>query len=110
MNADTVDSFTHDSIEYDLTKVRKELRDNKAFLLPITDLLWIHKFDTPKEERIRKAKLRWPLIVVRWGNKWVVVDGLHRLELYRRKGIKKIPVKEATLEILEKCKLLDLKK
>lgn len=103
------DSFTHSNKIYDLSKVRKLLRDKHSFLLPISDLLWIREFDTPSEERITKAKLRYPLLVAKWNGRWVVVDGLHRLELYRRKGITKIPVKEVTDDILKDSYLREQK-
>lgn len=96
------DTFTHAGKVYNLTKVRVLLRDKQAFFLPIKDLLWVLKYDHPSEERIKAAKFRWPLIVAKYNGRWTVVDGLHRLERYRRKGIKVIPVKEATPAILEK--------
>lgn len=103
--AHQTDTFTHDGKEYDLGKVRVMVRDKKAFLLPIKDLLWVLKYDKPDEERLKKAKWRWPLLVTRWKGKWAVVDGLHRLEKYRRRGISVIPVKEVTKEMLDKAKI-----
>jgi hypothetical protein len=97
---DHIDSFTHDGLAYNLTTVRKLLRDHKSVLLPIDSLLWIHNHDTPREDRVVKAKLRYPLIVAKWNGRWVVVDGIHRLEKYRRLGITVIPVKEVTGDIL----------
>lgn len=94
------DTFTHDSKVYDLTKVRVLVRPEKTFLLPITELLWVLKYDKPDEYRVQHAKIRYPLLVSRWRGKWTVVDGLHRLERYRRKGITVIPVKEVTQEML----------
>lgn len=99
------DTFTHDGIEYDLSKVRIMTRGESAFLLPITDLLWVLKYDVPKEERLAKAKTRYPLLVAKYRGKWTVVDGIHRLELYRRKGIKVIPVKEVTTTMLSLTKI-----
>jgi len=95
-------TFTHDHHEYDLDKIRVLTRSEKAFLLPISNLLWVLNHDKPDENRVLKAKHRWPLLVVKWNGKWTVVDGLHRLEKYRRKGIKVIPVKEVSQEMLKK--------
>lgn len=100
--SDPHDTFRHDHKLYDLTKVRKLMRDKESFLLPIKDLLWIHEFDKPDEERVLKAKNRHPLFVCHWNGRYVVVDGIHRLERYRRKGITVIPVKLVTDEILKK--------
>lgn len=93
-------TFTHDSRIYDLDKVRILTRSEKAFFLPIKDLLWVLAHDTPDEYRVLHAKIRYPLLVAKWRGKWTVVDGLHRLERYRRKGITVIPVKYVTPEML----------
>lgn len=95
------DTFTHDNLVYNLTKVRILTRPHPAFILPIKDLIWVLKYDHPQEERVLKAKLRWPLLVTRWNGKWTVVDGLHRLERCRRKGIGVVPVKLVTPEMLK---------
>jgi hypothetical protein len=94
------DTFTHDSLIYDLSKVRVLVRPDKAFLLPIKELLWVLNHDTPDEDRIFHAKFRYPLLVTKWRGKWTVVDGLHRLERYRRKGITVIPVKNVSAQVL----------
>ena len=101
--SDATNTFTHDRREYDLTKLIILLRPRKVFLLPIKDLLWVLKYDKPDEDRVNLAKHRFPLIVTKYRGKWTVVDGLHRLEKYRRKGIKVITVKEATPDLLKQC-------
>lgn len=100
-----LDTFTHDSKYYDLTRVRLLTRSQKAFLLPIESLLWILQYDKPNEDRVLAAKLRYPLLVTKWMGKWTVVDGIHRLERYRRKGITIIPVKEVTLNMLNHTRI-----
>jgi hypothetical protein len=98
------DTFTHAGKLYNLVKARHLIRHDKSFLLPIDSLLWILQYDSPEsEERISKAKHRYPLIVSKWNGRWVVVDGLHRLVKYQRKGIRVIPVKELTADMLRKC-------
>jgi hypothetical protein len=96
-----LDVFTHDGKLYDLTKVRILTRPASAFFLPISSLLWVLKHDTPQEHRVLNAKIRYPLLVAKWRGKWTVVDGLHRLERYRRRGITVIPVKEVTAAMLD---------
>ena len=97
------DSFTHDGKIYDLPKVRKLVQHDKAFLLKIDQLTWILKYDKPKEDRIFSAKLRYPLLVTKYKGRWCVIDGIHRLERYRRKGIGVIPVKYVSQLVLNKC-------
>lgn len=101
------DQFTHDGKVYDLKKVRIAVQSDKAFLLPIKELLWVLKHDTPDETRVFHAKLRYPLLVTKWRGKWTVIDGLHRLERYRRRGITIVPVKEVSPETLQKALILD---
>lgn len=100
-----LDTFTHDSKHYDLTKVRILTRSKKTFLLPIESLLWVLQYDKPQEDRVLAAKLRYPLLVAKWMGKWTVVDGIHRLERYHRKGITIIPVKEVTQDILNHTRI-----
>ena len=102
------DTFTHDNKVYDLTKVRVLLRQRKGFILKIDELLWVLKYDKPDENRVLHAKHRYPLIVAKYKDKWTVVDGLHRLERYRRKGIGVVPVIEATPDILEQAYIKDV--
>lgn len=97
------DTFTHDGRIYSLSLVRRLVLPQKMFLLPLKDLVWVLKYDTPDEDRIKLAQHRHPLLVSRWNGKWTVVDGLHRLEKYRRKGVKLIPVKEVTKEMLKRA-------
>lgn len=97
------DTFTHDNKVYDLTKVRILLRGHKAFFLPLKDLTWVLAHDHPDEKRVLNARLRYPLIVAKYKGRWAVVDGLHRLEKYRRRGFKVLPVVEVTQDILKKC-------
>ena len=100
-----LDYFTHNNLHYDLNKVRLLTRPEKAFLLPIQSLLWIQRFDKFDEDRVVHAKLRYPLLVTRWRDRWTVVDGLHRLECYRRRGITVIPVKEVTQDMLKQSRI-----
>ena len=95
------DTFTHDDKVYDLTKLRILMRSEPTHIFKIKDLLWVLDYDTPDEERVRNARLRWPLLVTKWNGKWVVLDGLHRLEKCRRKGIGVVPVKIVSSEILK---------
>lgn len=98
----TEDTFTHADKLYDLSKTRILMRNQETFLLPIKELLWVLKFDKPDEDRVFHAKFRYPLLVAKWQGHWTVVDGLHRLERYRRRGIEIIPVKHVTDDILQK--------
>lgn len=99
-------TFTHRHGVYNLSLIYRLVRQEKIFLLNIKELLWVLDYDKPSEERIKLSKHRYPLLVVRdkdHGNRWVCVDGLHRLEKYRRKGIKMIPVREIPDDVMAKA-------
>lgn len=97
-------TFTHDGKVYDLAKLQRLVRSTPMKLVPIKDLLWVLKYDTPSEDRVALAKHRYPLLVARsHSGKMTVIDGLHRLEKYRRKGVFTVPIKEVSPEILERC-------
>jgi len=100
-------TFSHQHGVYDLSLIYRLMRKEKVFLLPIKDILWVLSYDKPSEERIRMAKHRYPLLVVKDGGRWVVVDGLHRLEKYRRKGVRMIPVREIPDAILKRAIIAD---
>ena len=101
MDLSQKDHFVHDNKPYDLDKLRILLRPEKAFLLPISQLVWVLKHDTPDPKRVKLSRMRWPLIVTKWRGKWTVIDGLHRLERCRQRGITIVPVKEATQDMLK---------
>jgi len=95
-------AFTHDGCLYNLNLVMKLMRAQPTFILPAKALLWVLKYDLPDADRVDRSKLRYPLLVSRDKKKrWTVVDGLHRLEKYRKQGITQIPVKEVTAAILK---------
>ena len=96
-------TFTHDDHVYSLDKVRLLVRKEPIVSLNIKDLLWVLKFDKPSESRITKAKFRHPLLVARYKGRLTVVDGLHRLEKYRRQGYKEVPCKMVNDDILKKA-------
>ena len=97
------DTFTHDGKIYDLNIIRSLTKNTTTILVPIHDLLWVLEYDKPNESRVLKAKLRYPLLCAKFEGKWCVVDGLHRLERYRRKGITIIPIKQVNDTMLKKA-------
>lgn len=97
------DTFTHAGLEYDLTKIRELTKNSTTILVNINDLLWVLDYDKPNESRVLKAKLRYPLLCAKFEGKCCVVDGLHRLERYRRKGITVIPIRQVTDTMLRQA-------
>lgn len=100
-------TFTHDNHVYSLDKVRVLVRKEPVVDIDISELLWVLKYDKPSESRIAKAKFRHPLLIAKYRGKWTVVDGLHRLEKYRRQGYKKIPCKVVSPEFLNTARIME---
>lgn len=101
--SNVTDQFTHNHRIYDLAKLRILMRPYKTTFFPTDKLLWVLKWDHPQEERVQKAKFRWPLFITKDGNRYVVIDGLHRLERARRLKLGIVPVKDVPPDILKQC-------
>jgi hypothetical protein len=70
-------SFTHDGKEYDLNKLFELTQDFPLAYFFVGDLKWI--LDEDDQERTLDADLNAPILVTQWQDKWVVLDGVHRL-------------------------------
>jgi hypothetical protein len=98
-------TFTHNDVEYDLNLLLRLSKDVLVFEYPVKKLKWILKHDTPSEDRVKKAKLKYPILITKSQKRWVTLDGLHRLAKAVGEGDDKIKVKVILPSILEKCKL-----
>ncbi len=49
-------------------------------------------------ERIKKADLSYPLDIMFWKNRWLLLDGLHRLVKAKQLGMKKVRVRKVPKE------------
>jgi hypothetical protein len=72
-------TFSNDGDEYDLNKVLADVDDLPKVLFFTKDLEWVLNHDKPDPARVDKADLKTPILVTYYGNKLVVIDGLHRL-------------------------------
>lgn len=84
---------THDGKLYQLDTIFKlsALVPIKEF--PIKELAWVLDYDTPNPERVEIADITAPIIVTPWEDKWVVIDGLHRLAKALELGLPTLPAK-----------------
>ena len=102
------DTFTHDGQLYSLPKLIRIIQKNRIRKFNIKSLLWIFKYDDPRYDephRIKTADLKEPIIVTRWQNKLVVLDGLHRLAKAYIKGINYLPGRMVFRHELARAKL-----
>jgi hypothetical protein len=105
--ATEIDSFTHDGEEYDLQRVKDLVRDQEPEEMAVDDLKWILVDTDVQKSRIKTADIDNPVIVARWQNKWVVLDGAHRLTKAVKEKLTTLPTKVISAKELKTCKLVD---
>ena len=69
----------HDGKRYALNPILARADELPVVAKRMGELDWILPFGTPDEERVLKANIEVPLLIIRWNHKWVVIDGYHRL-------------------------------
>lgn len=75
------DSFTYDGRTWLINPFFERSADLPIVRVPVKDLEWVLKHDTPKPDRVRAADVSKPIMFTRdpkWG--LVAIDGLHRLQ------------------------------
>ena len=83
--------FTHNGKKYDINNLFKLTHEIEVEEFNVSDIEWIINKDEPcyscrkgpqtwHEERVQNADLKTPIIVTKSNNKFVVLDGVHRLE------------------------------
>jgi hypothetical protein len=97
-------TFTHDDVEYDLNKVLKAVDEQPVEKYRVSELKWILKHTSVDKERVKKANKRTPILVTKWKNKLVVLDGAHRLTKAVENGDSELSGKYVTKEVLKKAK------
>lgn len=100
-------SFTNDDVEYDLNKVLQDVDDYPKVMFFVKDLKWVLKYDKADPERIEKANLKTPILVTYFDEKFVVVDGLHRLTKAVQEKDKYIVGKVVPYDILDRDKVVE---
>lgn len=72
-------SFTHNNRKYKVNDLIKLSTKYKTKKYKVNDLKWILKYSKPEENRKIKPDLSTPLILTSYGDKILILDGLHRL-------------------------------
>src|ERR1035437_1041422 len=100
-------SFTNDDKEYDLKDAVQDVDDYPKVLFFTKDLRWVLKYDRPDKERVEKANLNSPILVTYYEDKFVVIDGLHRLAKAVKEKEKHIIGKVVPYEILDNDEIIE---
>lgn len=111
-------------VKYDLNKIFMLVHGKAIRNVPVKDLTWNLEYSKvvneqgekvcgscqkgPKgwhEERVSNSNLEIPVIVTRYRNKLLIVDGVHRLEKAVNAGASEIPTKELSKEEMNSAKV-----
>jgi hypothetical protein len=71
--------FRYDGEIYYLNMVFQITKNIPAMLFPVNELSWILFGSDLSPERVEKADLSYPIIISELGDKFIVIDGAHRL-------------------------------
>lgn len=93
--------FQHEGKNYSLNDLFARTRLIPAKSMSVKNLEWIIPYGNPDPERVAKANTDIPIIIMRWNDKWVVVDGYHRLVKAKRYGHSRIKTKEIKFDWLK---------
>lgn len=96
-------TVTHDGSKYDLNKLFKLTDKQPKAYFKVKDLEWIIKED--EQDRIDDADLSSPILVTEWKNKWVVLDGFHRLLKAVNEKVEELTGRVVSAEQLEQVKV-----
>ena len=101
-------TFIHNNMEYDLNKLLLISNNIPIEKIKTSELCWILKHTTVDKKRVRKSDTSFPLLITfdKVENKWVVLDGAHRLTKAVSENKKYLPVKKVPEKMLEECVLV----
>lgn len=83
-------TVSHEGKLYSVDALLKVAYSKKETETLLKDLIWVLAYSQPDEERVQKADISFPVIVLDEGSRMVVLDGLHRLTKAYRLGRTKI--------------------
>lgn len=97
--------FTHDGVNYDLNALLRRAENLPVQEFRVSDLDWVLSQDADPE-RVAHADLGVPILVAKWRDKLVVLDGYHRLTRAKREGRERIPGKFVPSEWLLSTRII----
>lgn len=95
-------TFTHDGREYDLNKLLQLSKNLPIYKFPVDKLSWILGHTEVNSDRLLTADLGQPILITKWGDRWVVLDGAHRLVKAIKNNVSHINVKIIDYKMLNK--------
>jgi hypothetical protein len=98
-------TFIHNNEEYNLNKLLLYSKDLPVKNLSIDKLKWIIPYTTVDKNRVESSDTNIPILITKWNNKWVVLDGIHRLVKSKNQDKKSIRVKIISTQFLKSIKI-----
>ena len=98
-------TFTHNKKKYSVDAAIAASKQRPVVEVPVTNLTWILKYSKPQEGRVRVADPTVPVLITKWGDKDVVVYGLHRLQAAQDSKQTTIPTRRLYAADLRKAQV-----
>lgn len=98
-------TFSHEKRRYSVDKAIIATAEKPVRQVPVKDLAWILKYTKPDAGRTRAADTDVPVLATKYGDKLVVVDGLHRLAKAQAEGRETLPVRYVSRAALSKASI-----
>lgn len=102
-------TFSSDGMLYDLNQIFALTEDHPIAYVSTQDLIWLLAGYQPAPEdvtRMDNADLAVPILVTVYeGNKWLIVDGFHRLLRSIRDHVTILPCRVVTPAMMESSRL-----
>lgn len=99
-------TFTHLGVTYSVDDLIAISRATTPTDKPVRLFTWIFEHSLPDQARVDSIADRQPIIVTLWEDKWVVLDGLHRLKRALDNDRKFISVRTVTEKEIERLPVL----
>lgn len=98
-------NFTHDGKDYDLNKILRLVDKQEPIKVKVKDLEWEieEELSASDDERVEDADLKAPILITKWKDQIVTVDGYHRLIKAVRSDVKELPAKEVSKDQLKQA-------
>lgn len=96
-------TFGSDGKAYDLNRIFRAVAKDPVLTIEVSKLVWVLSFDKTEtnEKRDRQADLSAPLLVTLHKGKELVVDGGHRLRKAVKLGVKTLPYRRVSAQVLK---------
>jgi hypothetical protein len=95
-------TFTSDGTTFDLNYIFNAVHKQPIQHIHVSELEWLAEFGKDADpKRIEAADMNVPILVARYGDKELTVDGMHRLLKAIKNGVKTLPYRRVSKEVMK---------